>query len=187
MPLDTELHKVAYKGDCSEIEHELSVSGTDVNAPGSQGRTALHRAVCGLHSKAVTLLLEKGADPTQKDRRGMTPLHWLGIVSCSTIATAEKVSSVTKILVAAVTPTDAVGPWLNAKDGQNKTAVQLALEGAETGNAVCARAFADILISHGAQVEQAEIRGASATNTDASSFKAGGANSQSSCGPCTIS
>lgn len=87
MPKDGELHKAAYKGDAGECEDLIS-GGADVNEPGAQDRTALHRAVAGKHAHVVKLLISKGANVNLADIAGRTPMHWAGIVGSTECARA---------------------------------------------------------------------------------------------------
>jgi len=75
MPADTELHKAAKDGltdDCMDIVAQ----GADVNAPGAQKRTALHRALGGCFYETAAALIDKGADATIDDQMKRTSLHW---------------------------------------------------------------------------------------------------------------
>lgn len=83
MPGDSELHKAAKDGltdDCSEIIGEGKIK---VDAPGAQGRTALHRALGGGHIECANKLIEHGADLTKMDSMKRTSLHWAVMASCS--------------------------------------------------------------------------------------------------------
>jgi ankyrin repeat protein len=53
----------------------LVSSGADINATEYLGKTLLHKAVENNKPDLLILLLELGADPTIKDRDGMTPLE----------------------------------------------------------------------------------------------------------------
>ncbi len=56
----------------------LSLFTSQVNIPGAQNRTPLHRAIGGGLDKKqiVELLLAKKANPNLQDVGGLTPLHW---------------------------------------------------------------------------------------------------------------
>lgn len=87
MPLDTALHKSAKDGDVQECLEALR-SGVAVNAPGAQGRTALHRALGGGFSECARTLIASGADPLISDAMKRTALHWAvlgtgnGVMAC---------------------------------------------------------------------------------------------------------
>lgn len=86
MPIDTELHKAANRGDKAkcvfciegpwEDEEEEKV---DVNAKGANDRTALHRAAGANHCEIAEYLLSKGADPNQVDKTGRSALLWAAV------------------------------------------------------------------------------------------------------------
>lgn len=65
---------------CQEFPHAymaelLIASGASINAQDRQGRTALHDAINPrLNRPLVDLLLDKGADPSTKDKNGTTPI-----------------------------------------------------------------------------------------------------------------
>jgi len=64
-------HEAAKAGDLAFLEKSLA-QGQTINAPDSQGYTALILAAYYGREKAVNLLLAKGADACAKDKRGNT-------------------------------------------------------------------------------------------------------------------
>lgn len=78
MPVDTNLHKAAYKGDTNTVE-DLLDAGDDINCRGAQSRTPLHRAVGKGHDNTVAVLLNRGADVNMVDGGGLSPLHWAAL------------------------------------------------------------------------------------------------------------
>lgn len=79
MPKDTALHKAAHQGEISTIEELIKSGEIEVNAPGAQDRTALHRACGSNQLEVVQLLLTLGAEKDKVDKAGRTPLHWASI------------------------------------------------------------------------------------------------------------
>ncbi|MFN7038147.1 MAG: ankyrin repeat domain-containing protein [Alphaproteobacteria bacterium] len=69
----TELHKAAAKDDCNKILELLNK--IYINIQETQGFTALHFAVLNGHSKAVELLLKKGASTAYTDDKNRFPLN----------------------------------------------------------------------------------------------------------------
>jgi ankyrin repeat protein len=67
------LAEAAQRGDRTLVRTLLQ-QGADVNAPGVDGSTALHRAVYADHLDVTDLLLKAGARVTAADRYGVTPL-----------------------------------------------------------------------------------------------------------------
>lgn len=61
-------------GDVARIEELLAADPSLLMARGLFGMTPLHSAAAAGQDKAVTLLLEKGADPTLEDENGNTPM-----------------------------------------------------------------------------------------------------------------
>ena len=60
-------------GNIEAVKQHLT-AGTDVNAKGVAGWTALHHAAYAGHKETVELLIAKGADVNAKDEEGWTPL-----------------------------------------------------------------------------------------------------------------
>ncbi|CAM9993472.1 unnamed protein product, partial [Scytosiphon promiscuus] len=79
MPLDTELHKAANKGDIQGVRDLVESGAVDVNEKGAQDRTALHRAAGANHVGIIHYLLQSGAPVDCVDRCLRTPLHWAAI------------------------------------------------------------------------------------------------------------
>eukprot|EP00752_Nemacystus_decipiens_P010133 g9030.t2 len=79
MPLDTELHKAAHKGDIQGVKDLVESGEIDVNEKGAQDRTALHRAAGANHVSIIHFLLQAGAPVDCVDRCRRTPLHWAAI------------------------------------------------------------------------------------------------------------
>lgn len=68
------LHLAAERGDLKTLQAALDQL-TDINSRDESGRTALLLATLHKRSKAVTMLLEHGADPNIADANGLTPLQ----------------------------------------------------------------------------------------------------------------
>lgn len=81
MPLDTAFHKAAYKMDYQTVEEFIRQHPNQINIPGAQNRTALHRAIgAGSNNQLIIdLLINKNADVNAKDASGLTPLHWCAL------------------------------------------------------------------------------------------------------------
>ncbi|CAN0286583.1 unnamed protein product [Ectocarpus sp. 6 AP-2014] len=79
MPLDTELHKSAHKGDIQSVRQLVETGEVNVNQKGAQDRTALHRAAGANHVGIIIYLLQAGAPVNTADRCLRTPLHWAAI------------------------------------------------------------------------------------------------------------
>lgn len=86
--LHTMAGKSPYGPDVNETARLLIRNGADVNAIGSLGRSAFHATLKEAQRDAfredklqdsqreyLALLLELGADPNTRDKRGLTPLH----------------------------------------------------------------------------------------------------------------
>jgi ankyrin repeat protein len=58
---------------CFDISKDFIIEGAEVNLQNNEGNTPLHFAV-GLSLEKVKLLLQRGADPTIKNKAGFTPL-----------------------------------------------------------------------------------------------------------------
>lgn len=73
---DTALRLAAERGHVDAAQTLLN-AGADLQATDARGENALHRAAMGGHASAVvTLLLDRGAAPDIRDRRGRSALHW---------------------------------------------------------------------------------------------------------------
>ena len=85
---DKKLWEAAKAGDASAVDAALG-AGANVRwgNPGNIGSTALHEAAYAGHADLVSLLLEKGADPTAETSGGSTPLH--SAADCGSIAAAS--------------------------------------------------------------------------------------------------
>eukprot|EP00968_Pinguiococcus_pyrenoidosus_P017053 scaffold1659_cov255-Pinguiococcus_pyrenoidosus.AAC.52 len=69
MPKDTRLHKAAVEGNINSLKDCLEVDDIDVNCPGANGRTALHRAAGKNRADVVFFLLDKVRSPLNSDSR----------------------------------------------------------------------------------------------------------------------
>ena len=65
----------AARQDAKDALRALAVGGANLNAVDPDGTSALTLAIINGHYAAASLLLERGADPTVADSRGMTPLY----------------------------------------------------------------------------------------------------------------
>jgi ankyrin repeat protein len=76
-PQDHRLYSAAIAGRFSELKKLIEVDKVDVNSIDfNTGRTALHACVeIANAEEIVNYLIESGADPNIKDRKGQTPLH----------------------------------------------------------------------------------------------------------------
>lgn len=72
-------HVAAQYGQTGVLYHLALKWGVDLDAPDSDGRTALHWAAYKGFADTIRLLLVMGCRPTQPDKEGCTPLHWAAI------------------------------------------------------------------------------------------------------------
>jgi len=70
---------------CIETQSSVPLS-TAMSHQTSSGQTLLHIAVLLKYPKLVTFLIQHLADLDARDRNGYTPLHFAGIVSCTSCA-----------------------------------------------------------------------------------------------------
>ena len=72
----TPLHEAAGRGNSWQLVKHLIESGTEwsIDKPDKFRRTPLHWAISYGQREVVKVLLEAGADPSKKDKRGSTPL-----------------------------------------------------------------------------------------------------------------
>ena len=54
----------------------LQISGSEVDLSDKLGRTPLHYAASFVHSKLLSVLLNKGCTVDKQDTNGCTPLHY---------------------------------------------------------------------------------------------------------------
>ncbi len=71
-----EIHDAAESGDVPALEKLIEADASLVNLKDKGGDLPLHHAVQKGQTKAVTLLLDKGADVNAKGFDDWTPLHW---------------------------------------------------------------------------------------------------------------
>jgi ankyrin repeat protein len=62
-------------GDLGSVEELLEEKSVNINAPGAQNRTALHRAVGKGHDSVTEFLIENGANVNCVDAGNLTPLY----------------------------------------------------------------------------------------------------------------
>jgi len=70
---DISIHEAAKKGNIEAVKQHLT-AGTDMNATGEDGWSALHCAARHSHKEIVELLIDNGTDVNAKNRSGRTPL-----------------------------------------------------------------------------------------------------------------
>ncbi|MDB6119282.1 MAG: ankyrin repeat-containing protein, partial [Verrucomicrobiaceae bacterium] len=80
-----EIHDAADTGDVAVIEKLIGADSTAVNLKDKAGDLPLHHAVQKGQAKAVTLLLEKGADVNARGFDDWTPLHWAAKMGSKTL------------------------------------------------------------------------------------------------------
>lgn len=158
MPTDTPLHKAAHNGDMAQVKNLIEAGEIDVNQAGAAERRPLHRAAGGNHAGVVSYLLDNGATVDQTDKSGRTALHWAAIsghkdasdlllkAGANLFATTNSGMSplhgaaeggraeLVRFFLEQV-PADRKEELCNAKDGDGKTAFELAMGGGH--KAVC--------------------------------------------------
>ncbi|CAM9241815.1 unnamed protein product, partial [Discosporangium mesarthrocarpum] len=128
MPLDTDLHKSAHKGDLQCVKELIEKGCIHVNEPGAQNRTALHRAAGANHLPVIQYLIDQGAAVDSADRLHRTPLHWAAISSskCAIQLLLEREASLRS------TTSSGMNPLMCAASKGDLEVVQLILEWAES-------------------------------------------------------
>lgn len=74
-PTDREIVKAAFQGDAVKLEALLKDKKSYVDCRGKQDTTPLMAAVIACNKRAISLLLQKGADPNLQDVNGYTPTN----------------------------------------------------------------------------------------------------------------
>ena len=70
------LHKIVLGLSSLDLQMQLDLSTVGIDEKDADGRTALSWAATRGDLRAVSLLLQYGADPNVVSLRGQTPLHW---------------------------------------------------------------------------------------------------------------
>jgi ankyrin repeat protein len=123
---DYDIWLSARLGNIEAVKQHLA-AGTDVNAKGVAGWTALHHAAYDGHKEVVELLIANGADVNVRSReRGSTPLHHAALLGHN---------QVIELLIAK-------GADVNAKDDNGDTPLDTALTYVQAETA-------DLLRKHG--------------------------------------
>lgn len=81
----TPLHRAIAQGYEPLVEVLLTYDDLDLSLVDERGNTPLHYAVLYKHERIFWLLLEKGADPTAKNYKQRTPLHFAIIKDCKEV------------------------------------------------------------------------------------------------------
>jgi ankyrin len=163
------LATAAERGDQALVQSLLR-KGADVNAPGVDGSTPLHRAVAADRLDVTSVLLKAGARVTATDRYGVTPLSLASLngdakmirllVEVGADPNATDSAGETPLMIAARTGVpDALGALIAAGarvDAREKTFQQTALMIAVRENHPAAVKF---LIDHGAAVDAQTRKG----------------------------
>ena len=135
----SEVADAVMRGDQAAVE-KLIAQHADVNAPQSDGATALHWAVFRSDAGLVDMLLRAGANPKAANRDGSTPL-WLACINGNAPIIADLL---------------AAGADANEKLPQGRTPLMVA---SRTGNVDAIK----LLLDHGADVNAREdLRGTTA-------------------------
>jgi len=123
------IHDAAVEGNIEAVKQHLA-AGTDVNARGADGVTALLYAALKGHKEIAELLIANGADvDAKKAKDGVTPLH---------VAAASGHTEVVELLIANGADVNAQGvggmtPLIWAENvNQKETAALLRKHGAKT-------------------------------------------------------
>ncbi|XP_042200867.1 SH3 and multiple ankyrin repeat domains protein 1, partial [Callorhinchus milii] len=69
---------------CGEVIRVLCLGGAHIDFRARDGMTALHKAAIARNYTGVWTLLDQGASPNYKDRRGLTPLYHTAMVGGDT-------------------------------------------------------------------------------------------------------
>ena len=129
------------------------VPSKQISYANEEGLTALHLACLEEQMEAVQLLLKAGADPAVSDAEGTNCLH---------IAATLSSPPLLRILIEAAPPKKGVALDVNATDMQGSTALHLAVEPADEGDAVPAAECVELLIKHGASASTKNAAGKTA-------------------------
>jgi ankyrin repeat protein len=108
------------------IDVILATNQFDINDRDEDGETALHHALRANNMTTARYLLEKGADPTLSDNKGITPLH----VAAFHATTTEKISLILKDGQVDINSRDVNGmtPLHYAIEASNATTARYLLE-----------------------------------------------------------
>jgi len=111
------LHLAVAKGKRSQVKSLLEKGGEDIEALNKQGETCLFKAVCRGDKDIVQLLLEHGADPTERPPGAESNLH---------IASFQGNKKVLKLLI------DKSQGRLEGLNSRGETPLYVALQGRHT-------------------------------------------------------
>ncbi len=142
---DAHLRQLAGQAESYAGEvRSLLAKGADPNAPGSDGRTAVHGAAEISAAETMQALLDAGGDPDRQDRDGNTPLH---LASAAPLLSGA-VATIWLLLRAEADP--------GIANGEGRTALHLVASHHEQPRAV------EALLAHGADANRRDSWGATA-------------------------
>lgn len=96
-----QLHKLALQGELAALEELLKKSSPDeINEKDNIGHSPLIYAIGREQVEAVRLLLKYGADPNNKDIKGITPLAFVADPQPIKDASAQKRFEIAQLLLA---------------------------------------------------------------------------------------